>query len=61
MTLLLNQNRAAHSEFHLVRNARNPVFGMAGKVRLKPVCSATKTSWTVEILPEVNLDIILYK
>ena len=27
-----------------------PVFGVYDQVRLKPACSATETSWTLDIL-----------
>ena len=36
-----------------------PVFGVTEKVRLKPVSSATKTSWKIDISLEASLDMIL--
>ena len=30
---------------------RKSVFGVSDKMRLKPVSSATETSWKIEILP----------
>ena len=39
--------------------ATKPVFVVSDKVRLKPVSSATETSWNIEISLEASLDIIL--
>ena len=33
---------------------RKPVFGVCDQVRLKPVCSATETSWNLEMLDSVS-------
>ena len=41
--------------------ARKPVFGVSDKATLKPVCSATETSYKVEISPVASLDMILFK
>ena len=38
--------------------ATKPVFGISNKVRLKPVSSATETSYTIEISPVASLDMI---
>ena len=38
----------------------NTVLGVFSKIRLKLVCSATETSWTIEILLVPSLDTILY-
>ena len=38
-----------------------PVFGFFDKVRLKPISSATGTSWKIEISPEAGFDIVLSK
>ena len=38
-----------------------PVFGVFDPVIPKPACSATETSYEIEILPETSLDMILYK
>ena len=38
---------------------RKSVFGFFDRVRLKPTCSVTETSWNIEILHEARLDIIL--
>ena len=38
------------------RDVRKPVFGDSNKVRLKPACSATETSWKVEISLMASLD-----
>ena len=35
------------------------VFGVSDKVRFKQVCSATETSWKIEILLVASLDMIL--
>ena len=42
-------------------DATKPVFGVSDKVRLKPVSSATETSWKIEISPVASLDMILSK
>ena len=39
---------------------KKPVFGISDKVRLKPVSSATQTSYEIEILPAASLDMILF-
>ena len=41
--------------------ARKPVFGVSDKARLKPVSSATETSWKNEISLVASLDIELHK
>ena len=38
---------------------RKPVFGVCDHVRLKPVCSATEASWSLEISDIETRDIIL--
>ena len=38
-----------------------PVFGVFDQVVPKPACSATETSYEIEISPEASLDMILYK
>ena len=40
---------------------RKPVFGICDQVRLKPACSATETSYSLEILDIVNIGFILSK
>ena len=42
------------------RDARKPVFGVSDIARLKPACSATETSWKIEISLVSSLYIILY-
>ena len=37
-----------------------PVFGVPDKARLKPVSSATETSWKIEISPIASLHMILF-
>ena len=41
------------------RDKRKPVFGVSNKARLKPVLSATETSYKIEILLVARLDMIL--
>ena len=36
-----------------------PVFGVSDKARLKPVSSATETSYNIEISLQASLDMIL--
>ena len=43
------------------RDVRKPVFGVSEKARLKPVSSATETSWKIEISREASLDMILFQ
>ena len=38
---------------------RKPVFGVSDQVRLKPACSATEASWSLEISDIETRDIIL--
>ena len=38
---------------------RKPVFGVCDQVRLKPACSATEASWSLEILAIASRGIIL--
>ena len=38
-----------------------PIFGVSDKARLKPVSSATDTSWKIEISLQASLDMILSK
>ena len=38
---------------------RKPVFEVSDKARLKPVFSATETSWNIEISLDASLDMIL--
>ena len=45
--------------YHMGLAARKPVIGVSYKARLKPVSSATGTSYKVEILLEASLDMIL--
>ena len=40
-------------------DARNPILGVSDKVRFKPACSATKTSYGIEISHVASLDMIL--
>ena len=40
-------------------DTRNPVFWVFDQVGFKPAYSATETSWNIEILPDLSLDIIL--
>ena len=40
-------------------NARKPVFGVSDQVMLKQACSATETSYKIEILRLASLDMIL--
>ena len=44
---------------HLCLDARKPVIQVYDKVGLKPVSSATETSWKIEIWLEASLDIVL--
>ena len=44
---------------NLGRSAKNPVFGVSDKVRFKPACSATETSFKIEISLVSSLDMIL--
>ena len=37
------------------------VFKVSDKTRLKPVSSATETSWKIEISPVASLEMILFK
>ena len=39
--------------------ATKPVFGVSNKARLKPVSSATETSWKIEILLVPSIDMIM--
>ena len=41
--------------------ARKPVFGVSEEVIFKPACSASKTSYNIEILLVTSLDMILFK
>ena len=41
------------------RVVTKPVFGVPDKARLKPVSSATETSWKIEISPVASLHMIL--
>ena len=41
--------------------ARKPAFGVSDNAILKPVCSATETSYKNEITPVASLDMVLYK
>ena len=36
-----------------------PIFVVTDELRLKPVCSATETSWKIGVLHEASLDIVL--
>ena len=38
------------------RDATKPVFGVSDKVKFKSACSATETSWKIEILLIAILD-----
>ena len=38
-----------------------PVFGVSDKARLKPISSATKTRWKIEISLVASLDMKLFK
>ena len=40
---------------------RKPVFGVCDQVRLKPACSAIKTSWRLDIFYIETTDITLSK
>ena len=42
------------------RVVTKPVFGVPDKARLKPVSSATETSWKIEISPIASLHMILF-
>ena len=46
---------------HLVLFVTKPIFGVSEKARLKPISSATDTSYNTEISLVANLDIVLYK
>ena len=46
-------------QINLGLDATKPVFGVSEKVRLKPVFSATETSWKIEISLLASLDMIL--
>ena len=41
--------------------ATKPVFGVSDKVRFKPACSATETSYIIEILLVESFDMVLSK
>ena len=45
--------------YHMGRDVRNHVFGVSNKVRFKPTCSATETSYNIEISLEACLDMVL--
>ena len=47
-----------HHESHVTRKS---VFGVSDQVRLKPACSASETSWRLDILVLESIDIILSK
>ena len=40
---------------------RKPVFGICDHIRLKPACSATETSWGLEVLAIAGRGIILFR
>ena len=40
---------------------RKPVFGVSDQVRLKPACSATEATLTLEILDIASIGIVLFK
>ena len=42
-------------------DARKHVFGVSDKVRSKPSCSATETSWKIEISLVASLDMIHFQ
>ena len=44
---------------HLGLDATKPVFGVSDKARLKPVSSATESSYKIEMLLVVSLDKVL--
>ena len=46
--------------FYLVLVARKSVFRVSDKVRFKPACSGTGSSYKIEILLVATLDIILF-
>ena len=46
---------------HLVLFVTKPIFGVSEKARLKPISSATDTSYKTEISHVANFDIVLYK
>ena len=45
--------------FHMSHVARKPVFKVSDQVRLKPACSTSEASWSLEILDLESIDIIL--
>ena len=49
------------NDFNLSLVTRKPVFGVCDRVRLKPACSATRTSQGLEMLDIASIDIILSK
>ena len=50
----------ARSILHMGRDATKPVFGVSDIARLKPVSSATETSYQIDISLVSSLDMILY-
>ena len=48
-------------KFKMGRDATKPIFKISDKLRFKPACSATETSWKVETSLAASLDMILSK
>ena len=55
--LLYMSHKKGHSDLSLV--TRKPVLGVSDQVRLKPACSASETSWRLEISDIETRGIIL--
>ena len=53
------EGRFTHNVAHMSLVTRKPVFGVSDNVRLKPACSATETSYSLEILDLASIGIIL--
>ena len=47
--------------FFVGREARKLVFGVSEQVMLKSACSATETSWNIEILHVASLFVITFR
>ena len=60
--MMLNTYRVVRLgyNYHLGLDATKPVFGVSEKAKLKPVSSATETSWKIEISLVASLDMILF-
>ena len=46
---------------HMSLVSRKPGFGVSDQVRLKPACSATEATWSLEILDIASIGIIAHR